>query len=504
MAGLRRRYQELLTEAPEDAPAVEFDGTWCNWGQMRSVADQLEVALTKHGLGDAARVGIVLENRPEHVAALVTMLATDRCMVALSPLQPPERLEADIARSEVPVVVASGAMLDRPGVQQAALVGGLVLRLDPDGSLSELGGSADLSERKTNPGVAIEMMTSGTTGPPKRVDLTDLQVDRAIHASASAPPEGQLLRFSVSLVVAPLVHIGGLWSVLAPLYAGRRIAMLTKFAVEPWLEMVERHRPRAAGLVPPALRAVLDADVDPARLSSLQVVTCGTTYCPPELATAFYDKYGIRVLMTYGATEFAGAIAAWTKPMHEKWWDTKKGSVGRASRGVHLRVVGDGGESLEPGVEGVLEIRSEQSPEGADVWVRSSDRAVIDTDGFVFINGRTDDAIIRGGFKIHPRTVQAALERHPSVVEAAVVPRADRRLGQVPVAVVEVADGDSRPEPEELRKLCREVLMPYEVPATVLVVDQLPRTASAKVSRVGVLELVAADQLDQQDTTNVG
>jgi long-chain acyl-CoA synthetase len=102
--------------------------------------------------------------------------------------------------------------------------------------------------------------------------------------------------------------------------------------------------------------------------------------------------------------------------------------------------------------------------------------------------------------------VQAALERHPAVVEAAVVPRADRRLGQVPVAVVEVAGGLPRPDPEDLRTLCREVLMPYEVPATVLVVDQLPRTASAKVSRVGVLELLEEDLQplpESQEATNV-
>lgn len=506
MAGLRRRYEELLTGAPEDAPAVDFDRVWFSWGQMRFVRDQLDVALTEHGLGRATRVGIVLENRPEHIAALVSTLATDRCVVTLSPLQPPERLATDIVRSEVPVVVASPVTLARPGVQDAALGTGLVLALDSDGSLTVVGGSADGSERRANPGIAVEMMTSGTTGPPKRVDLSGRQVDRAIQASASPPRDGRLLRLSVSLVVAPLVHIGGLWSVLAPLYAGRRLAMLTKFAVEPWVELVERHRPRAAGLVPAALRAVLDADVDPARLGSLQVVTCGTTYCPPDLATGFYDKYGIRVLMTYGATEFAGAIASWTKPMHEQWWNTKKGSVGRASRGVHLRVVGEDGEDLGAGREGVLEIRSAQSPQGPDVWVRSSDRAIIDGDGFLFIKGRTDDAIIRGGFKVHPRTVQAALERHPAVVEAAVVPRADRRLGQVPVAVVEVTGGLPRPDPEDLRILCREVLMPYEVPATVLVVDRLPRTASAKVSRVGVLELLEEDlqpQPDSQDATNV-
>ena len=112
-----------------------------------------------------------------------------------------------------------------------------------------------------------------------------------------------------TLVATPLVHIGGLWRALACLATGRRMILMPKFAVEPWVSAVERHRLRAASLVPAAIRAVLDAEVPRERLSGLQVVTSGTAPCPPELADAFLRRYGIPVLMTYGATEFAGAVA---------------------------------------------------------------------------------------------------------------------------------------------------------------------------------------------------
>jgi Acyl-CoA synthetases (AMP-forming)/AMP-acid ligases II len=493
VTGLRERFAQLLREAPSDAHAVEFENRWYDWADLRSAGEQLDRVLNRHGLGPDSRVGVVLENRPEHVAVLIATIATKRCVVTLSPLQPVERLIADIERSKVPVVVASAGVLERTGVADALAGGGVTLRLQPNCTIEDLGGDRRPESRLTNPGVMVEMMTSGTTGPPKRVDLADRQVDRAVSVMAAPPTDGRLVRESVSLVVAPLVHVGGLWSVLAPLYAGRRIAMLSKFAVDPWVDLVERHRPRAAGLVPAALRAVLDAEVDPARLSSLAVVTCGTTYCPPELASAFFERYGIRVLMTYGATEFAGAVAAWTKPMHEKWWDAKKGSVGRAVPGVDLRVVDEDGTVLAPGMEGILEIRSAQSPLGSGTWVRSSDRAVIDEDGFLYIKGRTDAAIIRGGFKVHPHVVEAALRRHPSVRDAAVVPWPDRRLGQVPVAAVEVVAGRPRPEPEELRERCREALTPYEVPTFVVVLDQLPRSPSAKVSRVDLMAVIESE-----------
>ncbi|MBF6207397.1 long-chain fatty acid--CoA ligase [Streptomyces gardneri] len=492
VVGLRSRYATLLAEAPDEARAVDFEDRWHHWVAMRTLAGRLDDLLGDRGLAAASRVGFVIENRPEHVAGVLGLLASDRCLVTLNPLQPPERLAADIAKSALPVVVASTAILRDEAIRAAIESVGAVIELRPDWTLEHCGGEVSEDAIVANSGVMIEMFTSGTTGPPKRIELTDLQLDRAVSATAQ-PPDKRLLRSSVSLVVAPLVHIGGLFSVLAPFYAGRSIAMLPKFSVGQWVELVARHRPRAAGLVPAALRAVLDADVPPERIASLQVVTCGTAACPPELAAAFYDRYGIRVLMTYGATEFAGAIAGWTKPMHEKWWDGKQGSVGRARRGVDLRVVGEDGRELVPGQEGILEIRTAQSPQGPGVWVRSSDRAVLDNDGFLFIRGRTDDAIIRGGFKIQPRLIEDALRRHPAVREAAVVPLPDKRLGHVPVAAVEVAANGARPTPEDLRNLCRDVLTPYEVPVFVAVLDELPRTPSAKVSRIDLLDRITAE-----------
>jgi acyl-CoA synthetase (AMP-forming)/AMP-acid ligase II len=154
-----------------------------------------------------------------------------------------------------------------------------------------------------------------------------------------------------------------------------------------------------------------------------------------------------------------------------------------------MRVVGPEGAELPAGSVGVLEVRTPQSPQGPDAWVRTSDLARLDDDGFVWIEGRADDAIIRGGFKVQPATVRAVLERHPAVREAAVTGRPDTRLGAVPVAAVELVPGATAPTPDELRALCREHLTPYEVPVAFLAVDELPRTPSHKVSRVDLLEL---------------
>jgi acyl-coenzyme A synthetase/AMP-(fatty) acid ligase len=336
------------------------------------------------------------------------------------------------------------------------------------------------------------MLTSGTTGPPKRVRLSERQLDESLNSSGQRPKDGRLLTRSAALVSTPLVHIGGLWGVLACLYAGRRLVLMAKFELEPWVSTVERHRLRAAGLVPAALRTVLDAEVPPERLSSLQVVTSGTTACPPELADSFFRRYGVRVLMTYGATEFAGAVAGWTLPLHKRWWDSKAGSAGRAFPGVELRVTGTDGAELPTGETGLLEVRTAQSAQGGRDWVRTSDLARIDDDRFVWILGRADDTIVRGGFKVQPETVKRVLESHPAVREAAVAGLPDVRLGAVPVAAVEIESGHVAPTVAELVALCRQELTPYEVPKHVVVVAALPRTPSTKVSRVELLELIRA------------
>ncbi|GAA3526959.1 AMP-binding protein [Amycolatopsis ultiminotia] len=482
----------LLRDVPAAAEAIEHDGAWWTWGEVQATARAVSGHLDAAGLGVGARVGVVLENRPAHVSVAAAVLASRRCLVTLSPLQPAERLAADIERTGVPVVVADAEVLAREGVAGAANARGLVLQLGRDGQVRTAGGKISPDSVVTSPGIAVEMLTSGTTGPPKRVHLSTAQLDQGLVAGGQVPKADQLLSRSASIVHSPLVHISGLWGALACLYTGRRMILMPKFALESWVGAVERHRLRVASLMPAALRTVLEADVPGERLASLQVVTSGTAPCPAELADAFFGKYGIRVLTTYGATEFAGAVAGWTLPLHERWWHAKAGSAGRAFPGAELRVTGADGEEVPPGTSGRLEVRTGQAAEGSGTWTRTSDLARIDTDGFVWIEGRADDVIIRGGFKVAPETVKRALETHPAVREAAVAGLPDERLGAVPVAAVEVEPGQQAPSVAELIALCREHLTPYEVPVHIVALDELPRTPSNKVSRVELIDVVRA------------
>jgi acyl-coenzyme A synthetase/AMP-(fatty) acid ligase len=341
----------------------------------------------------------------------------------------------------------------------------------------------------TRPDVAVRMLTSGTTGPPKRIDLTYRTLEQVLLGNrhyGSTHESSTQLRRGVAVVNSPLVHLGGLFRVLTCVSDGRSFSFLERFTVDAWVDAVRRHHPATASLVPAALRMVLEADVDPADLESLRSVVSGTAPLDPDDADAFTARFGVPVLGTYAATEFGGSVAGWNVADHAAFWSRKRGSVGRAQAGCELRVVEpDSGEPLAPDVEGVLEVKAGQLDDAG--WIRTTDLARIDADGFVWILGRADQAIIRGGFKVRPEDIRVALERHPSVRGAAVVSRDDRRLGAVPVAVVELIDPV---DADALLAHASTILARYELPTEIRVVDTLPRTDSGKVDLAAVSSLL--------------
>ena len=272
---------------------------------------------------------------------------------------------------------------------------------------------------------------------------------------------------------------------------GRLFCLLERFRLDDWVDAVRRHRPHTVSLVPTALRMVLEADLDPADLASIKSVISGTAPLSPEDADAFFLKYGVPVLVTYAATEFGGGVAGWNLADHQRYWAAKRGSVGRAHAGCELRIVDpDTGASLPADSPGVLEVKARQLGDEL-AWNRTTDLARIDADGFVWILGRADQAIIRGGFKVLPDDVRVALERDPRVRSAAVIGVDDPRLGAVPVAAVELRAGGEPVTPEQLLAEASNVLARYELPTRLQIVAELPRTASGKVDLPAVREMLA-------------
>jgi acyl-CoA synthetase (AMP-forming)/AMP-acid ligase II len=510
--GLARRIGAVLA-IDAGAQAIEFEDRWHTWREVAQTVDDVTEALEELGAGDGTPVGVLLRNRPASIGLLLGVLRARACVVVINPALGPHRVADDLRTLDLALLAGETRDID-------ALVDPSIAARVPILSTANLGGPARFTvppgavfERAMDGGsqpprdTAVRMTTSGTTGPPKRVDLSVHTFEKIMRG---APPNGAhpdrvkasdadardeiRLRDDVVIVHAPLVHVAGVYRVLQAVLDGCRMALLERFTVEGWAECVRRHRPVRASLVPSAVRMVLDAELDPRDLSSLRSVVSGTAPLAPELADAFTARYGVPVLPVYGATEFAGGVAGWTLAEHERCAAEKRGSVGRAHDGCALRIVDQETDAvLPPGEVGLLEVQAHQL---GPVWVRTNDLGRLDADGFLWVVGRADQTILRGGLKVQPEVVQAALERHPGVRSAAVVGIEHERLGRVPVAAVEAVGkpngagrGEPTLDPDDVLAHAAPFLARYEIPVEVVVVDELPRTVSGKADLVAVRAL---------------
>lgn len=487
---LSQRLSAILALDP-DAAAVEFQGQSITWGDLANAAAEIEALLREAGVDNDAPVGWAARNRPTAVASFISLVSNDRMVVPLRPAYAVANFRDDIQAQRLTAVIGDPDDWAGEGVIEAAREVGSVgieishypfhIRLVP--GLEKVGGG---EHRAPMPGYVLERLTSGTTGAPKRIPVMQDVLIPSLRSGeqkkgADGPAKLELKR-SPALLFKPFSHAGGLFGLLLALYQARPIVLFEKFSAPEWVAAVKKYKPKSASLVPAMIRMVLESDVEPEDLSSLIAIRSGTAPLEPEVQDAFETRFGCAILIDYGAAEFIGGLAGWTIDDHRKYRETKRGSVGRARSDVGIRTVDqETFAAQQAGETGLVEIKSDRY--GPD-WIRTNDLASIDSDGFIFLRGRADDVINRGGFKILPEEVANVLRTHPKVGDAAVIGRPDQRLGQVPVAAIELPEGsDDSPAKEELDAHLRTSLPAYMIPVEYVFVKALPRTISMKVSR---------------------
>lgn len=498
MSALKELVSGVLAIDP-NAPAFEYRKRWTTWRELSAVIDAVDKILARNGISTNTRIGGILRNTPQIAAVIIGTITGDRCIVTLNPALPDEKLAADIVELEVPVVIALSEDWQRKAVTDAVRqTGALGIEItgkqaEPARVIAELTGN---DFRREAEGIGIEMLTSGTTGTPKRIPLKAANFERGILDAAvyekRDPAKGPRLSKSVTILNTPFSHIGGIFGLFVTLSAGRKGCMLDRFRVSEFIDAVQRHKPKVAAAPPSALRMILDAKVPPDALASLVAFRTSTAPLDPDLADEFHEYFGVPVLQNYGATEFAGGVAGWTLPDYLKTGKQRRGSVGKMLDGIEGRIVDtETGEPLPYGEKGILELRARHLGDGVS-WLRTTDLARMDKEQFLWILGRADNAIIRGGFKIIPDDIVRVIESHPAVLEACVVALPDPRLGQVPAAAYRVRSGMKLSD-SELEGYLRERLTAYQVPVRLMQLEEFPRTPSMKPSQPALRELFEPD-----------
>lgn len=471
---------------PASQPAIEFAKLWINWGDLRQLAERVAALLAASGAASGAKVALVARNHPSAIAAFMGLIAKGYSIRMVYPFQSNAGIAREIDLMEPAAVIAAetditDAVLDK---LKGKGIAGIALRnMDafsaPGCEQSRIGSAPTASPE-------IQILTSGTTGKPKPFVLSyDMIAKDIVGANAvPIPAEGDLAELTPVLLYFPVGNISGLYTTLPAVLGGRRSILLERFSVEAWRDYVVRYRPTISGLPPAGIQMVLDAAIPKEDLSSLRMLGAGAAPLDAATQHAFEQRYGIPILLSYGATEFGGPVTRMTPELHASVGKEKIGSVGKPLAGVKLRVVDPVTfVELPPGHEGLLEVIS---PRIGPDWIRTSDIAKIDADGFMYHCGRADGAIMRGGFKVLPETIERALSLHPAVSSAAVVGIADQRLGQVPAAAV-VLKPDATADSEELAAHVREHVLATHIPVKWKIVDELPRTKlSFKVDQAAV------------------
>jgi long-chain acyl-CoA synthetase len=473
------------------AGGLEVKGTTITWSEVARLAGRVDEALSAAGLGPGTVVGILGRNDIFCAAAFLALLASRRCIAILNPFRPQPLVVADANATDVAATLIEETDADS-GAWDAAK--GHVLILCQNGSVrSHRAGTptAMLGRQEA----AILVPTSGTTGVPRRFALRADTVGRALQEIATFQCGFGDLALSPTdmpplIQYSPLAHIGGVLTLARAGAEGRSAVLLQKFDPAEWADVIRRRKLRTTGLPPAMMRMTLDANVSPTHLNSLVSVWSGSAPVDPVVKDAFTDRYGLPVLGNYGATEFCGAVATWSLAEHYQHREEKTGAVGRVWPNVASARVVDPDTNLPLcfGEVGVLEMQVHRV--GSN-WLRTNDLAALDAQSFLFLHGRADNAINRGGFKILPEIVATALRRHPEITDAAVVGIDDARLGQIPVAAVEAPAGADKLREADVIAFARTQLLSYQMPCRILVLAALPRTPLMKVDFQAVRGLFA-------------
>jgi acyl-CoA synthetase (AMP-forming)/AMP-acid ligase II len=478
---------EMAVSADPDRAAISWEGNELTAGGLSDLADGGAGAIAKVGAQHVVYVGTGAAMLP------VLMFSAARAGVPMTPVNyrlSPAGLRELIDRLPQPLIVADAPYLGAIGRTGKWVVSSQVflrdaLTVDPINTLAD------------PESVAVVLFTSGTTSRPKAVELTHANligyITQTVEFDSAATDDA-------ALICVPPYHVAGVSAVLSNLYAGRRMVYLPRFDADDWIRLVRDQKISNATVVPTMLDRIIDAlEARHEQLPSLKTLAYGGSRVPlPLVRRALKLLPDVGFVNAYGLTETSSTIAVLTPEDHreaEAASDAavarRLGSVGRAVSGIELQIRDEHGAVVPPDHTGELWVRGAQvsgryaeigSALDAEGWFPTRDVASIDADGYLFIGGRADDTIIRGGENIAPAEIEDVLVEHPDVRQCAVIGVDDPSWGQIIVAAV-VPDGQASPDPESLRDYVRTQLRGSRTPDRVVCLDELPANASGKVVR---------------------
>ncbi|QKK08919.1 MAG: AMP-binding protein [Planctomycetota bacterium] len=444
----------------------------------------LHVASEIERRSQSQTVGLLLPTSGAFPICALAGWILGRTIVPLNYLLKPDELQYVIDDCGCDTIVTVGPMLDylgvRPRVEHLIMMESIEFKTVPD---------LRWPARSRPDDLACLLYTSGTSGKPKGVMLSHSNLLSNVRQCLE---HVGLRDEDVLLGVLPQFHSFGLTVLtILPLVRGLRAIYTARFVPQHVMRLLREHRPTMFVGIPSMYNALLAVkQAEPADFASLRFTVSGGEPLPEDVFERFRDRFGVTICEGYGLTE-TSPVTNWCRP--EDW---RRRSVGTPVPRVEQIIVDPAsGKVLPQGREGEVLVRGPNrmlgyfnlpdetskaiTPEG---WFRTGDMGRFDQDGHLSITGRIKEMLIVGGENVFPREIEEVINRHPSVHASAVIGMTDPMRGEVPVAFVELEEGETFDERSVLA-LCRDQLAGYKVPRDIRVLDALPRNPTGKIQR---------------------
>lgn len=479
-----------------DTAALVFDEEVITYRRLADAADRVSALLRQRGIRKGDAVAYLGENSPQFIQVMFGAMQLGAVFVPVNTRLAAPEIAHVLTDSGTRALIHDPEFADR--VAPAVEAGGIAHRIETGDGTPERPGLARLiSNTRTGHAdadvtlddAAAIIYTSGTTGKAKGAVLTH---GNLTWVALNCVVDYDVVSTDIALMISPLFHVASLgMGALPVILKGATMVLEKGFEPARALAQVERHRVTMLSGVPTTYQLMADhPDWARTDLSSLRTLTCGGSAVPTRILNA-YEERGLSFTQGYGMTETSPGATSLPPAMTR----AKQGSVGLPHFFTDVRIADESGAMVPRGTVGEIEISGPNvfigyhgNPDAtaaaftADGWFRSGDLGYLDPDGYLYVADRLKDMIISGGENIYPAEVENVISDIEGITGVAVIGIPDDRWGEVPWAVVTVREG-AAVDTDAVRAHLDGKLARYKLPKRVVVVDQLPRTASGKVRK---------------------
>lgn len=460
-----------------DKIAIADERETLNYSQLSAQSEQLWAALKeRYQLAGGKKVGVLCRNHASLVKTIYAVSLTGADLYLLNPEMSSGQLNGILKVHELDLLIydeEQHSLVENSSYSNARLFS-YHDTLPAINSMAVTGSALSLKRRRTSAGKLV-LLTGGTTGKPKEA-VHQPSLFNYLNPFYDFLHRLKLLNYRTAYIATPIYHGYGIAVLLLFCALGKKVVIQRRFEAEKACEWVRLHQAEVMTVVPLMLRKMLNTNA--ADMKSLACIASGGSELNPKLVKEALSQLGDVLFNMYGTSEAGLNIIATPQDLTYSPY-----TIGRAIKGVRIKIVDEHQHEVEAGKAGQLCIQNQWSMKNSvSEWIETGDMGYQDQNGYFFLCGRVDSMIVSAGENVYPFEVEQILLTHPQIEDAVVVGIADEHFGQRLKAIVQLFP-DGTLQEEELLQWLRSRIARYQMPKEIVIVDHLPYTSLGKLDR---------------------